>query len=159
MKALFIQHDHVSPTGPVSDRLRHHGYEIEEILVVPEERFRDPNVEFTPDGDAEIEATATFKIPVCARCGGTLKPDVVFFGEAVPADLVERSFALLDANDALLVAGSSLTVNSGLRFVRRAAKSSKPVAIVNLGPTKGDELAMAKIEANTSIALERLLLD
>lgn len=119
----------------------------------------DPNVEFTPDGDAEIEATATFKIPVCTKCSGTLKPDVVFFGEAVPASLVERSFALLDANDALLVAGSSLTVNSGLRFVRRAAKSSKPVAIVNLGPTKGDELAMAKIEANTSIALERLLLD
>lgn len=119
----------------------------------------DPNVEFTPDGDAEIEATANFKIPVCVRCGGTLKPDVVFFGEAVPANLVERSFALLDANDALLVAGSSLTVNSGLRFVRRAAKSSKPVAIVNLGPTKADDLAMAKIEANTSIALERLLLD
>ncbi|MFM6980969.1 MAG: NAD-dependent protein deacetylase [Micrococcales bacterium] len=119
----------------------------------------DPNVEFTPDGDAEIEVTANFKIPVCSKCSGTLKPDVVFFGESVEANLVEQAFALLDSNDALLVAGSSLTVNSGLRFVRRAAKAAKPIAIVNLGPTKGDELAMAKIEANTSIALERLLID
>lgn len=119
----------------------------------------DPNVEFTPDGDAEIEATANFKIPVCNRCAGTLKPDVVFFGESVPNDLVERAFNLLDASDALLVAGSSLTVNSGLRFARRAAKANKPVVIVNLGVTKADDLAMAKIEANTSVALERLFVD
>lgn len=120
---------------------------------------QDPDVEFTPDGDAEIEATATFRIPVCPKCQGTLKPDVVFFGEAVPSELVEAAFKLVDESEVLLVAGSSLTVNSGLRFVRRASKANKPVVIVNLGPTKGDEFALAKIEANTSVALERLLLD
>jgi NAD-dependent SIR2 family protein deacetylase len=65
----------------------------------------------------------------------------------------------LDEADALLVAGTSLTVNSGLRFARRAARSNKPIVIVNLGPTKADELASAKIDANTSLALERLLVD
>jgi len=119
----------------------------------------DPNIEYTPDGDAEIEATADFKIPYCPSCQGTLKPDVVFFGESVAADLVEKCFNLLDSSQALLVAGTSLAVNSGMRFVRRALKAEKPIVIVNLGPTKGDEYAFAKIEANTSLALERLLID
>jgi NAD-dependent SIR2 family protein deacetylase len=83
----------------------------------------------------------------------------VFFGESVAADLVEKCFNLLDSSQALLVAGTSLAVNSGMRFVRRALKAEKPIVIVNLGPTKGDEYAFAKIEANTSLALERLLID
>ncbi|MEN9989824.1 MAG: hypothetical protein RL508_803 [Actinomycetota bacterium] len=120
---------------------------------------KDQNIEYTPDGDAEIEATADFKIPVCPKCGGTLKPDVVFFGEQVAAPIVEACYNQIDKNDALLVAGTSLSVNSGMRFVRRAIKAEKPVVIVNLGPTKGDEFALAKIEANTSLALERLLID
>jgi NAD-dependent SIR2 family protein deacetylase len=124
----------------------------------PEVR-KDINVEFTPDGDAEIEATANFKVPQCQKCGGVLKPDVVFFGENVPAERAEFAISCLDQADALLVAGTSLTVNSGLRFARAAAKADKPIVIVNLGPTKGDELASAKIEVNTSLALERLLFD
>jgi NAD-dependent SIR2 family protein deacetylase len=120
---------------------------------------KDASVEYTPDGDAEIEATRDFKIPVCPNCGGVLKPDVVFFGEQVEANLVERCFAEIDSAGGLLVAGTSLSVNSGMRFVKRAIKAEKPVVIVNLGPTKGDNLVLAKIEANTSQALERLLLD
>jgi NAD-dependent SIR2 family protein deacetylase len=120
---------------------------------------RDQRIEFTPDGDAEIEATADFVIPQCPKCHGVLKPDVVFFGESVDAPLVERCMAQVDSSHALLVAGTSLQVNSGMRFVRRALKANHPVIIVNLGPTKADEFALAKIEANTSLALGRLLND
>jgi NAD-dependent SIR2 family protein deacetylase len=120
---------------------------------------KDQNIEFTPDGDAEVEVAADFKVPSCAKCGGILKPDVVFFGESVPSERAELALNLLDKADALLVAGTSLTVNSGLRFARRAARAGKPIVIVNLGPTKADELAIAKIEVSTSLALERLLID
>jgi len=117
---------------------------------------KDLSFEFTPDGDAEIEAADGFQIPKCPNCKGVLKPDVVFFGESVPPERVEKSFALVEQADALLVAGTSLAVNSGMRFVRSAVKAGKPVVIVNLGPTKADDLAAAKIEANTSLVLERL---
>lgn len=120
---------------------------------------RTGDFEFTPDGDAEVEAAADFKVPPCPNCQGVLKPDVVFFGESVPNATVETAMKRLDEADALLVAGTSLTVNSGLRFARRAARSNKPIIIVNIGSTKADELATAKIEANTSLALERLLID
>ncbi|MFM6977941.1 MAG: NAD-dependent protein deacetylase [Micrococcales bacterium] len=135
-------------------------YEMDSLLssLNPEVR-KDANVEFSPDGDAEIEATANFVVPVCPSCGGVLKPDVVFFGENVPPERAEFAISRLETSGALLVAGTSLTVNSGLRFVRAANKANKPVVIVNIGPTKGDELASAKIEANTSLALERLLID
>jgi NAD-dependent SIR2 family protein deacetylase len=120
---------------------------------------KDFSVEFTPDGDAEIEATADFRIPPCPSCGGILKPDVVFFGESVPSERVSATMDQLERCDALLVAGSSLTVNSGMRFARAANKAGKPIVIVNVGPTKADEIALAKIEAPTSIALEELLID
>lgn len=120
---------------------------------------KDISVEFSPDGDAEVEAAANFVVPSCESCGGVLKPDVVFFGENVPPERAEFASSRLESAGALLVAGTSLTVNSGLRFVRAAAKTGKPVVIVNIGKTKGDEFASAKIEANTSLALERLLLD
>jgi NAD-dependent SIR2 family protein deacetylase len=120
---------------------------------------KDLSVEFTPDGDAEVEATADFRIPPCPSCSGVLKPDVVFFGETVPLDRVSKTMALLDKLDALLVAGSSLTVNSGMRFARAASKAGKPIVIVNIGPTRADDIAVAKIEAPTSMALEELLID
>ena len=119
---------------------------------------KDQTVEFTPDGDAEVEATADFRIPSCPKCDGVLKPDVVFFGESVPTARVSQSMAELEKVDALLVAGSSLTVNSGMRFARAASKQGKPIVIVNIGPTRADEIAIAKIEAPTSIALEELLI-
>ena len=120
---------------------------------------RTGDFEFTPDGDAEVDASENFQIPVCRNCGGVLKPDVVFFGESVPTDTVELAMKRLDEAEVLLVAGTSLTVNSGLRFARRAARANKPIIIVNIGATKADELATAKIEANSSLVLERLLID
>ena len=103
-----------------------------------------------PDGDVDLEETRAFVVPACDGCGGRLKPHVVFFGENVPKDRVARCFAELDAADALLVAGSSLTVMSGLRFVRYAAKAGLPVVIVNRGVTRGDPLATIKVEAGCS---------
>jgi NAD-dependent SIR2 family protein deacetylase len=106
-----------------------------------------------PDGDVELEETRRFVVPTCG-CGGRLKPDVVFFGENVPRERVQRCYRAVDeaiAEDgALLVAGSSLTVMSGLRFVRYAAKAGLPVVIVNRGATRGDPLATVKVEAGTS---------
>jgi len=118
--------------------------------------LKDASVEFTPDGDAEVNGTENFQVPPCPSCQGILKPDVVFFGESVPKDRVEKSFELLEQSDVLLVAGTSLTVNSGFRFTRAAQKESKPIVIVNIGATRADNLATVKIEANTSVALERL---
>ncbi|CAB4628785.1 unannotated protein [freshwater metagenome] len=120
---------------------------------------KDLSVEFSPDGDAEIEATESFQIPGCPKCSGILKPNVVFFGENVPASRVASTMEELERADALLVAGSSLAVNSGMRFARAANKAGKPIVIVNIGPTKADEIAVAKIEAPTSIALAGLLID
>jgi NAD-dependent SIR2 family protein deacetylase len=120
---------------------------------------KDLSVEFTPDGDAEVEASANFQIPQCPSCFGILKPDVVFFGESVPTERVVSTMEQLERSDALLVAGSSLTVNSGMRFARAASKAGKPIVIVNVGPTKADDIAIAKIEAPTSVALEELLID
>lgn len=120
---------------------------------------KDLSVEFTPDGDAEVEATADFRVPSCIKCQGILKPDVVFFGESVPSERVNFAMETLGHSNALLVAGSSLAVNSGMRFAKAAHKLGIPIVIVNIGPTKADELAVAKIEAPTSLALERLLID
>lgn len=108
-----------------------------------------------PDGDVELQETARFVVPACAGCDGRLKPHVVFFGENVPKPRVERCYAALDAADGLLVAGSSLTVMSGLRFVRYAVKAGLPVVIVNRGVTRGDDLATRKVEAGCSEWLSR----
>jgi NAD-dependent SIR2 family protein deacetylase len=96
-----------------------------------------------PDGDVDIDDAALegFTVVACEHCGGVLKPDVVFFGESVPPERVEASYALVAAASLLLVLGSSLTVMSGRRFVLRAAKDGIPVAIVNDGVTRGDEYA------------------
>lgn len=102
----------------------------------------------TPDGDAVLaDGAGSFRIVGCRGCGGVLKPDVVFFGENVPVPRVARCYAMVDSASALLVLGSSLTVMSGLRFVRRAAQRGIPVVIINQGVTRGDPLACAKIDA------------
>jgi NAD-dependent SIR2 family protein deacetylase len=108
-----------------------------------------------PDGDADIDQASidAFTPPRCDRCGGLLKPDVVFFGENVPAARVEDARDALSRADALLVAGSSLMVYSGFRFVRFANELGLPIAIVNRGRTRGDELAALKIEAEVGAAL------
>ena len=121
---------------------------------------RHDSAQSRPDGDVELDDTAGFVVPGCESCGGTLKPDVVFFGENVPAPRVERCYAEVDAladeGGALLVAGSSLTVMSGFRFVRRAAKAGTPVVIVNRGATRGDELATYKLDVGCSEFLTEL---
>lgn len=109
-----------------------------------------------PDGDVELSDTTDFVVPECTSCGGVLKPDVVFFGENVPKDRVQRCFDAVDAATALLVAGSSLTVLSGFRFVRHAHKRGIPVVIVNRGPTRGDDLATVKLDLGTSDFLPEL---
>jgi NAD-dependent SIR2 family protein deacetylase len=121
---------------------------------------RHPEVAIRPDGDVELDETSDFVVPTCDDCGGILKPDLVFFGENVPAARVERCYAAVDAlpdrAGVLLVAGSSLTVMSGLRFVKRAAKAGTPVVIVNRGTTRGDDLATVKVELGCSEFLTQL---
>jgi NAD-dependent SIR2 family protein deacetylase len=112
-----------------------------------------------PDGDAVLadEAAGSFTVVDCAACGGVLKPDVVFFGENVPRERVDACYALVENAGALVVLGSSLTVMSGYRFVRRAAKLGIPVAIVNQGPTRGDGEACLRIDAPLGRTLRELL--
>lgn len=113
-------------------------------------------VEFSPDGDAEIEVAEDFRVPNC-NCGQHFKPDVVFFGEQVPKDRVALAEAWVAEAEAVLVAGSSLTVNSGLRLVKQAINQGKPAVVVNLGPTKADALVDVKINHSTSVALKEIL--
>ncbi|MEO8216855.1 MAG: NAD-dependent protein deacetylase [Acidobacteriota bacterium] len=122
------------------------------------EKNPDAELSFTmlsPDGDADIDAASMdrFVVPGCAQCEGLLKPDVVFFGESVPRERVEYSMANVDESDGLLVVGSSLTVWSGYRFVRRAGEQGKPIAILNIGPTRADELAALKVDLGCGPAL------
>ncbi len=116
------------------------------------------DVAFAPDGDADIaaELTRSFVVLPCMACGGVLKPDVVYFGENVPRDRVELAREWVDAADALLVAGSSLTVFSGFRFVRRAAERGIPVVIVNWGESRGDPHASVKLDANVGEVIPAL---
>lgn len=108
-----------------------------------------------PDGDFELENASyeDFRVPACESCGGTLKPSVVFFGENVPAARVERAYRALENSDAVLVVGSSLMVFSGYRFARRAAKDGLPLAIVNRGRTRADDLARLKVEGDAGAVL------
>ena len=108
-----------------------------------------------PDGDADIDAAVieSFAAPCCQRCGGLIKPDVVFFGENVPRDRYAQACEALASADALLVAGSSLMVYSGFRFVRLAHEAGLPIAIVNRGRTRGDDLAELKIEGDVGAML------
>jgi NAD-dependent SIR2 family protein deacetylase len=112
-----------------------------------------------PDGDAELTTTlfTGFRVPACEACHGILKPAVVFFGESVPAEIVTFAMDRVAEADGLLVVGSSLTVWSGYRFVRAAAQQAKPIAILNIGPTRADDLAGLKVEARVGEALPRLL--
>ncbi|NNH70672.1 NAD-dependent deacetylase [Nocardia uniformis] len=113
-------------------------------------------VEVAPDADAVIADTAAFRMVDCAECGGMLKPDIVYFGESVPKDRVAASFSMVDEADILLVTGSSLTVMSGLRFVRHAARTRRPVVIINRGPTRGDEFATVRLDTGCSPVLTAL---
>jgi len=134
--------------------------------AVLDERLREANPHFgprtdeiNPDGDAELpdEVLDGFVMVDCLACGqGPLKPDVVFFGETVPRDRVEHCFGLVEGAGSLVVLGSSLTVMSGYRFVLRAAKLGIPVAIVNVGATRGDAKADVRVDAPLGVVLPAL---
>ena len=112
-----------------------------------------------PDGDADLERTdfSSFEVPACKACGGILKPDVVFFGENVPRDVVAAAQDHLAQADAMLIVGSSLMVYSGFRFVQAAAARQIPIAAVNLGRTRADDLLTLKVEERCEAALAFLL--
>ena len=132
------------------------------VATNPEWPARAASVESAPDGDADLsdELVADFQVIACAACGGVLMPDVVFFGGSVPRPRLDAAWATFDRGDVLLVVGSSLTVFSGYRFVRRAAERSVPVAILNRGPTRGDDHAVLRVDApagETLVALQQAL--
>jgi NAD-dependent SIR2 family protein deacetylase len=114
-----------------------------------------------PDGDAVLgaDATGSFQVVGCLSCRGVLKPDVVFFGENVPRPRVEACYAMVERASSLVVLGSSLTVMSGFRYVRHAAKRQSPVVIVNQGSTRGDAYAAATLDAPLGQALTALVAD
>jgi NAD-dependent SIR2 family protein deacetylase len=112
-----------------------------------------------PDGDADLEEAdfSSFEVPPCPSCGGILKPDVVFFGENVPRDVVATAQDHLARADAMLIVGSSLVVYSGFRFAQAAARRKIPIAAVNLGRTRADDLLTLKVEDRCEAALAFLL--
>lgn len=129
---------------------------LQERLVRLNPQFVHRRAESAPDGDADLEDVDGFRVAPCLTCGGDVKPAVVFFGENVPRPRVDAARALVGRAEALLVVGSSLTVFSGLRFVREAHRQGIPVAIVNLGPTRGDALATITIDARAGDVLPAL---
>ena len=114
-------------------------------------------VQLSPDGDVEVKDASSFVLPACTVCGGMLKPDVVFFGEFIPKEKFSEASALMQSADALLIAGSSLVVNSGIRLLEQASRRRLPIVILNRGVTKGDNRATVKIDAGTSETLVSLL--
>ena len=119
-------------------------------IAVPE------NIALGPDGDVLPESTEGFRIPECTVCGGMLKPDVVFFGEFIPAGKFREAEQLVHGSEALIIAGSSLVVNSGIRLLERARRRRLPVVIVNRGATRADNRATVKIDGGTSEVLRAL---
>ena len=130
-----MQCDHSLPRG-----------EIQQQLLADNPAWKELEGRVAPDGDVDLERDCDdFVVPACARCGGILKPDVVFFGEPVPRERVTLAFDGVAHADALLVVGSSLMVYSGFRFAEAATAAGKPIAAVNLGRTRADHLFALKI--------------
>ena len=104
---------------------------------------------FGPDADVFVKNkdVLDFEVPTCKKCGGVLKPDVIFFGDSVPLPTVEFVNDKVDKSDGMLVVGSSLHVWSGYKFVLRAFNNSIPIAAINVGPTRADKLFSLKLNA------------
>jgi NAD-dependent SIR2 family protein deacetylase len=138
---------------------RHTRAAVQRMLEDANPAFLGMSAPAVPDGDAHIEDLdfAAFDVPGCTRCGGVLKPDVVFFGESVPRERVQDAARSLESADAMLVLGSSLMVYSGFRFCEWAAKNGKPIAAVNMGKTRADAMLALKVEAPCSEVLEELI--
>jgi NAD-dependent SIR2 family protein deacetylase len=135
--------------------------QVQAELIRRNPAFAELTAGMAPDGDAELDGVefASFVVPSCDACGGLLKPDVVFFGERVPPQRVQAAFAALERSDAMLVVGSSLMVYSGYRFAKAMADAGKPIAAVNLGRTRADDLLALKVSARCAEALAFLLAD
>ncbi|MGH8026958.1 MAG: NAD-dependent protein deacetylase [Pseudoxanthomonas sp.] len=134
--------------------------QVQQRLARDNPQWAGLSAEAAPDGDADLEGRdfSGFKVPACETCGGILKPDVVFFGENVPRTRYEQARAALEKSDALLVVGSSLMVYSGFRFARMAYEAGQPIALLNQGKTRADDLASLKIEADCAATLEHALI-
>jgi NAD-dependent SIR2 family protein deacetylase len=135
--------------------------ELQQELLARNPDWIDLDAREAPDGDADLDGLdfSTFEVPACAACGGLLKPDVVFYGESVPRERVEMAMQGVQDSDAMLVVGSSLMVYSGYRFAREAAAAGKPIATVNLGRTRADDLFSLKVAQSCTAALAFLLED
>jgi NAD-dependent SIR2 family protein deacetylase len=138
--------------GEVSSRAA-----LQDRLAVLNRRFGETGLRVLPDGDVDLDSTGDFVVAACERCGGALKPDVVFFGESVPPDRVARCSARVEAAEAFVVLGSSLHVFSGRRFVKQAHQRGIPVVIVNRGETRGDPFATVKVDGGCAQLLEALV--
>jgi NAD-dependent SIR2 family protein deacetylase len=133
--------------------------QLQERLLDLNPGWRRLDAGAAPDGDADLDGMdfSTFQVPSCEHCAGVLKPDVVFFGESVPAARVQAAMLALREADAMLVVGSSLMVYSGYRFAQMAAKAGKPIAAVNIGRTRADALLALKVDQSCAQALAFLL--
>jgi len=108
-----------------------------------------------PDGDADLDddTLESFRVPECTECAGIMKPHVVFFGENVPAHVINEAWSVFEQGDVLLVTGSSLAVYSGRRFIYRACQAGVPIAIINRGPTRADDVAAVKVDGSLGTVL------
>jgi NAD-dependent SIR2 family protein deacetylase len=129
--------------------------DFQDDLIRRNAAWAELNAAALPDGDADLSQMdfSTFAVPPCSSCRGVLKPDVVFYGESVPRDQVAAAQTHLASADAMLIVGSSLMVNSGFRFAQAAARRGIPIAAVNLGRTRADDLLALKVEARLSFLL------
>lgn len=134
--------------------------QVQQRLAWGNPQWAGLSAEAAPDGDADLEGGdfSRFRVPACEACGGMLKPDVVFFGENVPRARYEQARVALEQSDALLVVGSSLMVYSGFRFARMAHEAGQPIALLNQGRTRADDLASLKIEADCEATLQGALI-
>ncbi len=138
---------------------KHPRMELQDELTRLNPGWLDLDAADAPDGDADLEADdfSAFNVPACPQCEGVLKPDVVFFGESVPRNFVDAAAQHLQKADGMLIVGSSLMVYSGFRFVQMAARAGIPIAAVNLGRTRADDLLAFKAEEACETALKFLL--
>ncbi|XP_012252116.2 NAD-dependent protein deacylase Sirt4-like isoform X1 [Athalia rosae] len=133
-------------------------FDMQKILQQNNKNMNAETQMMRPDGDVELsqEQIDNFVVPSCKKCGGVLKPDIVFFGDNVPRERVEKIKQEVEAADSLLVLGSSLTVFSGLRIIHQAVEAKKPISIVNIGQTRGDQYAQLKIVARCGEILSKI---
>lgn len=110
-----------------------------------------------PDGDVDVDVVGDFSVPQCDMCDGVLKPEVIFFGEFVPPSIFDQAASMVQRSEALIVAGSSLVVNTGMRLVSAAHKQKMPIVIINRGPTKADRMAAVRIDNGTSETLDAIV--